>query len=148
MQIIHNSGEILKVSNAFQTATAITIGKFEALHRGHSQLIKSTINYVKSHNHNHHHSLVSVVLSFMPHPVQALSDQDYKPLFSTKEQAFLLGKYDIGYWISYPFDKNTAKLTPKDFCKLLLMRQPFFPYHRLHPILRSSQSLWRCLKRQ
>jgi len=114
MQIIHNSD-----SGFIQTSTAITIGKFEALHQGHSQLIKSTLAYAKSYSNFNAHSLASAVLSFVPHPAQVLSDREYKPLFTEEEQAFLLRKYGIDYWILYPFDKNTAQLTPKAFCQLL-----------------------------
>ncbi|MCL2420258.1 MAG: riboflavin biosynthesis protein RibF [Defluviitaleaceae bacterium] len=116
MQIIHNS-------NAFDpsTGTAITIGKFEALHQGHSQLIKSTIEYAKNYEKNHvqSHALSSVVLSFAPHPTQVLSDPNYKPLFTPQEQAFTLSQYGLDYWIPYPFDKSTAQLTPKSFCQRL-----------------------------
>ncbi|MCL2398423.1 MAG: hypothetical protein FWC91_01600, partial [Defluviitaleaceae bacterium] len=93
--------------------TAITVGKFEALHQGHYDLIKATINYA---NNN---SLCPAVLSFVPNPVQVLHDKNYKPLLTTKESYYLLETTKVSYWIKYPFDENTSRMSPKDFCQLL-----------------------------
>jgi len=133
MQILHSNSPL-------ETATAITIGKFEALHPGHMRLIEATIEYAKLFNNaakippikldsftgkldsstgpaSSPHA--SAVLSFTPHPAQVLSDPKYTPLFSSREQAFLLSQHPIDYWIPYPFTQQTANLTPKAFCQLL-----------------------------
>jgi len=110
-------GQITRSS--IPTGTVITIGKFEALHQGHSHLIEKTIKYAQARNDTCYRSLASAVLSFAPHPTQVLSDPKYKPLFSHEEQAFLLNQYDIDYWIPYPFDQNLAQLSPKAFCQRL-----------------------------
>jgi len=92
---------------------AITIGKFEALHLGHAHLINATVEYAKNN------SLASAVMSFTsPHPAQVLHDPEYKPLLTTREQAFLLDKW-IDLWIPYPFSDNFAKMSAKQFCELL-----------------------------
>ena len=92
---------------------AITIGKFEALHLGHSYLINKSVEYAGKHN------LASAVLSFVPHPIQVLLDRDYKTMFSADEQAFLLEKYGADYWIPFPFDNKLAEMLPEEFCRLL-----------------------------
>ena len=92
---------------------AITIGKFEALHRGHNYLITTTIEYARKHG------LKSGVLSFVPHPARILVGDEYKPLYSKKEQAFLIENYDIDRWIPYPFDRDFAGMSPLDFCHML-----------------------------
>lgn len=93
--------------------TAITIGKFEALHLGHGSLIKTTVEYAKSHGFK------SAVLSFVPHPAQILQSREYKPIYSKDEQIHLLKEYDIDYWVPYLFDKVLARKTADDFCKML-----------------------------
>ena len=140
---------IIQSSNPFKAATAITVGKFEALHLGHIRLIEATVEYARSKNLAHAEeftlseefapfkefalskefthpkefapskNLAPTVLSFTPHPAQVLSDKKYDPLFSSREQALLLAEYGIDYWIPYPFDKSVAQLTPKAFCQLL-----------------------------
>jgi len=114
MKIINaqESGELLRV-----TPTAMTVGKFEALHLGHIHLLEATMEYAKANG------LVSAMLSFVPHPAQVLSgDRGYKPLFSQKERAFLLEGCGIDYWIPHPFDRDFARLSPRDFCRLLRMQ--------------------------
>ena len=92
---------------------AVTIGKFEALHLGHSHLINKTVEYAKEHN------LASAVLSFVPHPIQILADKNYKTMLSAEEQAFLLEKYGVDYWIPFPFDRDLAQMPPTEFCQML-----------------------------
>jgi len=92
---------------------AITIGKFEALHLGHAHLINATVEYAKKN------SLASAVMSFTnPHPAQVLFDSEYKPLLTTKEQAFLLENW-VDLWIPYPFSNSFAQISAKKFCEIL-----------------------------
>jgi len=92
--------------NRLKEDVAITIGKFEALHRGHALLIEETVKQ----------DLASAVISFCPS--QVLS-KPYKPLFSAEEQAFLLEAFGVDYWLPLPFDKELSELSPKEFCWLL-----------------------------
>ena len=93
--------------------TAITIGKFEAIHLGHLCMIDSTIEHAKTNG------LASAVLSFVPHPAQVLSDTDYKPLFTHEEKMRILSQSDLDYWVPYPFNQETIRKSPGDFCEML-----------------------------
>ena len=112
MKIINDACTTLKFQKN-SLSMAITVGKFEAMHLGHSRLIQYTVEYACSHG------LASAVLSFVPHPASVLSDGAYKPLFTNKETALLLGTRGIDYWIPYPFDQNFSEKSPRDFCLLI-----------------------------
>jgi len=93
---------------------AICIGKFEALHLGHLELINATQKYAQNHN------LQAAIMSFSPNPIQVLHNQDYKPLFSEAERKFQLAKmFDNLDYIQYSFDKNLINLSPQEFCQIL-----------------------------
>jgi len=95
---------------------AITVGKFEALHKGHMYLINETKKYAQANG------LASAVMSFTePHPIQVLIDPSYKPLLTIREQGLLLEGV-VDKWIPYPFDIDFAKMLPEDFCMLLKSR--------------------------
>ena len=105
MNIVDNFGKI-------QNGTAITIGKFEAIHLGHKMLIESAREEAKKHG------LECSILSFVPHPIKILADYHYKPLYTQDEQLFLL-KNSVDNWIKFPFTAETANQDPADFCKIL-----------------------------
>jgi len=90
---------------------ALTIGKFESLHRGHLRLIGATTATARARG------LASAVLSFAPHPAQVFG-QDYTPLLSPAQQATLLeGRTD--YWLTRPFTRAFADTPPEAFCDWL-----------------------------
>lgn len=96
--------------------TVITLGKFEALHLGHVQLISATLEYARLND------LASALLSFVPHPAQILGgapEDGYKPLFTEREKGLLLELYGLDHCISYPFDVALSRLSPLAFCGLL-----------------------------
>lgn len=92
---------------------AIAVGKFEAIHLGHELLIESTVEYAGLK------SLDSAIISFAPHPAKVLTGEEYKPLYTKREQAFLLAGYGLDHWFTCPFDKDFANMLPIDFCHLL-----------------------------
>ena len=120
--------KIVNENEYINIQTAITIGKYEAMHRGHMLMIESAVNYAKSQG------LASVVLSFTPHPAQVLYGKGYKPLFTDAEKAHILegmttegmiaGSDAAGpdYWIYYPFNSSLAQTSPQNFCRLLKER--------------------------
>ena len=93
--------------------TALTLGKFESLHRGHQQLIASVVKLAAENN------LDAAAVAFDPHPRRVLYDPSYRPLLSTEERAYVLQKLGIGKFVSYPFDALFAKQAPEAFCARL-----------------------------
>ena len=92
----------------------MSIGKFESLHLGHQALIhkaKETATKLV---------LPVVVMSFCPHPFVVLGNEDYKPLLSTDEAAWVLKEIcKVDFFLQYPFTKSLSQMPPEPFCKIL-----------------------------
>ncbi|MDR2939468.1 MAG: bifunctional riboflavin kinase/FAD synthetase [Clostridiales bacterium] len=89
--------------------SVVCIGNFDGVHRGHIKLIEETVSIANSHN------LKSVVFSFYPHPRAVLGQEGIKFIITSKEKAYLLNKFELGYFIEYPFERGFANLAPEQF---------------------------------
>jgi riboflavin kinase/FMN adenylyltransferase len=92
------------------SGSVLTIGKFEGLHLGHKALITETVRYAKEN------ALMSVVVTFEPHPSRILYDAGYRPLFTLAEREHVLKALGVDRLATYSFDTDFANLTPEDFC--------------------------------
>ena len=90
--------------------TAVTIGKFESIHKGHQYLIAETVKHAVKNN------LSSVVVTFDPHPRRVLNDPGYCPLFTYKEREYILLKQNIDKINVFSFSKEFALQTAEQFC--------------------------------
>lgn len=94
--------------------TAVTIGNFDGIHRGHQKLIETVLEYSKNFN------LVSVMFSFNPHPVEFFGKSaDFKTMMSTEEKKYIAEKAGVDILIQYPFNREFASMSPKEFIELL-----------------------------
>ena len=98
----------------------LTIGSFDGVHLGHQSIIKKlTIGSLAS-------NVPSVVLTFHPHPSEVIRKRNGSFYLTTPdERASLLGTLGVDYVVTYPFDHETAKLSPKEFMHEVV--------HHLHP---------------
>jgi len=94
--------------------TAITIGKFDGLHRGHTKLIEKVKGY---------EDLLSVVFSFSPHPRSVLTNEEVLQICSQEERKEMIEKAGIDVFVEYRFDLEFAKLTPKTFLRDILVKK-------------------------
>ena len=90
--------------------TWLTIGSFDGVHRGHQEILrKLTAGAHKSGS-------PAVVITFFPHPSVVLGKrEDAFYLTSPEERAALLGRYGADVVITYPFDRQVASTTARDF---------------------------------
>lgn len=88
--------------------TAITIGKFDGLHKGHRALIERLMQCKDE-------GLKTVVMSldFAPDCVEL--HKDYEPLLGEAERIHVLEEMGVDIFISYPFSKNDAMQEPTEF---------------------------------
>lgn len=98
--------------------SAVTVGFFDGVHRGHQYLIdqlKETAARQK---------LVSALVTFTTHPRQILQS-DYQPqLLSTPDEKLsLLAATGIDYLVVMPFSRETAQLSARDFMVDVLSRR-------------------------
>ena len=90
--------------------TAVTIGNFDGVHRGHREII----HRVKAHAEQH--NLSSAVYTFRPHPVKLLVPHLAPPLINTYQQKVeILSGLDVDYMVEQPFDRAFAAYSPEQF---------------------------------
>lgn len=99
-----------------QDDTAVTIGKFDGIHKGHQKLIEKIIEQKKS-------GLKAVVFTFDPPPSVLFGKHDNKELTSKIEKRMIFEKIGIDILVEYPLNKETAGISPKEFVEELLVKR-------------------------
>ena len=90
--------------------TAVAIGKFDGLHKGHQTLIEKINNY----------DGLSVLLTFDFHPVSVLKGENPKLIYTSEERRIQAERMGIDVLIEYPFNAETAGMPAKDFIREVL----------------------------
>lgn len=95
--------------------SVVTIGKFDAIHRGHQKLFSAVQVSAKEH------SLQSVVVTFDQHPDALLNPDRYKmPIIGPNLKRELIAGFGIDLMLSLNFDKALAQLSAEDFVQIYL----------------------------
>ena len=97
--------------------TVVTIGNFDGMHRGHMSLMTEATTYAKTHG------LLSVVLSFTPHPRDVVNQLDVQHIFSSEEKRRFVENLGVDVFIEYPFDLAFASQSPQFFLEDILKAQ-------------------------
>lgn len=94
--------------------TAVTLGKFDGLHRGHEKLIEKVIKYAESDE------IDSVVCSFDMQPFFKSLSIERKVLMTKEEQRLRLeGRVD--YLVDCPFTREFSMMPAEDFIRNVLV---------------------------
>lgn len=97
-------------------ATAVTIGKFDGIHRGHQALIHELILAARQH------ALKTVLVTFDRHPDALLNPTKLKwPLIGPQQKAELVAKAGVDAMFTLAFDDNLAKQSAEDFIQETLI---------------------------
>nr|WP_317358167.1 bifunctional riboflavin kinase/FAD synthetase [uncultured Tyzzerella sp.] len=112
----------MKITNNFnifdednKQQTIVTIGNFDGIHIGHKKLITTTKKYALEKG------LKSVVITFSPHPLEIIKNNiPFLYIFSEEEKNREMEKENIDFFIKYPFTKDFANISPKDFVNILI----------------------------
>ena len=98
--------------NKSDIGSAVTIGVFDGLHRGHMQLI-NTLKSVSS-------EMLSIVVTFSKHPLSIL-DSNFAPnyLCSVEDRVTMLNDTGVDAVIPLDFDEEIAALEAETFVQLL-----------------------------
>lgn len=98
--------------------SAVCIGSFDGLHRGHLALLDATLQQAQQHQ------LISSVLSFDPPPKAFFKSTPYLAQLSCSyEKQTLLAQHGIQQWFCMQFNQALAKLSAEDFIKKILCQQ-------------------------
>jgi len=112
MQIITNIQE----NNSIKRPTAIALGNFDGVHRGHQQLISRCVQESRENGWD------SCVLTFEPHPTLVLAKNSKLRLLNTYQQKYqLLEQLGIDYLYLLSFDYTLAAMPPEEFVHRYLM---------------------------
>ncbi|HAN00736.1 MAG TPA: riboflavin biosynthesis protein RibF [Marinilabiliales bacterium] len=94
----------------------VTIGSFDGVHLGHQQVIKQ-LNQLASEVNGE-----SVIFTFSPHPSHVLAPHKKVVLLTTiEEKISLFQKADIKHLVLYPFSKELAQLSYREFVSQILV---------------------------
>lgn len=108
--------KIIKDTTNFyiEEKTAVAIGKFDGIHRGHRALLEQIlINKVNG--------LKTAVFTFSPSPSVYFGNGETSQLTTIEEKRYLFESMGIDYLIEYPFHKAVAELLPEVFIKEILI---------------------------
>ncbi|NNN21146.1 MAG: bifunctional riboflavin kinase/FAD synthetase [Acidimicrobiales bacterium] len=98
------------------TASAVTIGVFDGVHRGHQELILNLAQRAKEL------SLPSVVLTFDQHPANVLSpDLAPKMITSLDDKISLIESLGVDHVVVIPFSKEWSYQSAEDFVSEVLV---------------------------
>lgn len=98
-----------KISNA---KTAVTVGKFDGVHKGHAYLY-SIINSRKDDGYS------SLVLTFSNSVRANLNNADPSMLITDNERKVMMSDLGIDYLVNCPFDDKMRSTSARDFIKAL-----------------------------
>lgn len=93
------------------TPSAITLGKFDGLHRGHMLLIERLISECKRRD------LVSTAFTFDIPPKSLVDDISLKQLLTREEKAAAFSASGLEYLIECPFTEEVRSMLPEEFIR-------------------------------
>lgn len=97
--------------------SALTIGSYDGIHRGHHELIRNLVSYAKLKN------TTSVVVTFDPHPRHVLDPPASKwPLIMSKKQkCHVMESLGVDIVLAIPFDPSFSKTSANDFMNKIII---------------------------
>lgn len=97
--------------------SAVTIGNFDGVHRGHQRLFEETAEVARERG------LRPTVLTFDPHPACVVAPERAPRLLTTpEERVALMGEHGIEQALILPFTREIARMSPEDFVREIIVR--------------------------
>jgi len=108
LKVIHNINDFPR-----ELASAVSVGTFDGVHKGHQAIIRRMTDIAEQNG------LVSVILTFDPHPRYALKKDDdkLKLLSTTAEKIALLERAGVDYAVLINFSEEFARISYEEFIK-------------------------------
>ena len=98
--------------------SVLTIGTFDGVHVGHKKIINQ-LTTISSEN-----NLISILLSFFPHPKMVLqNDNELKLINTIQEKESLLNSLNLDYLIIKEFTKEFSRLSALEFVRDILVNK-------------------------
>jgi riboflavin kinase/FMN adenylyltransferase len=110
--------KIIDYNDQIDRQSAVTIGNFDGVHRGHQTLIRELVR--RAHEKN----LSSVLLTFDPHTRSILYPDLPQSLLTTfDEKAKLIELLGVDYLMKIPFTKEFSDISPEQFLEEVLIKK-------------------------
>lgn len=93
--------------------TAITIGKFDGLHKGHNKLF----SVLKENSKDYY----KTVLTFAAKPIDIINNEVSLTIVTEEEKRLLCEKAGMDYYISLPLNRDFLDLSPEQFVREILV---------------------------
>ncbi|MCR5674292.1 MAG: FAD synthetase family protein [Lachnospiraceae bacterium] len=107
---------IRELSEFHEGKSAVAIGKFDGVHRGHRKLIGELVRASRECG------LVSVILTFDPPPAVLFGAADAEELIPAGKQQEIFAQLGVDVLVEYPFTRETAATPPDVFVNDVLLR--------------------------
>lgn len=97
------------------TATVLTVGTFDGMHRGHVDLLSRVVAHARERN------LPSLLVTFDPHPLEVVNPQAAPPLLTLHDEKLeVLAETGIDYLAVLPFTPTLASYDAETFVDRVL----------------------------
>jgi riboflavin kinase / FMN adenylyltransferase len=113
------------------TPTAIALGNFDGVHRGHRAVIEPIVgeklSLVRERSttqwDNYSGAARATVVTFNPHPQEFFTGQSKRLLTPLDEKVKQLEQLEVEQLVLLPFDRELALLSPQEFVETILVKQ-------------------------
>src|SRR5438876_1913725 len=98
--------------------SVVSIGNFDGLHLGHREILKSVVRRARELG------LLSVAMTFSPHPIRFLAPERAPRLISTLDQKIrLIEGLGVDVLFIAQFDEGFSRLSPEEFVQRYLIER-------------------------
>ena len=100
----------------FHKDTAVTVGKFEGIHRGHEFLVEKIVANAKEFDRH------SVLICFDKSPRYSFGtdeEKELKSLITNEERVYVLENAGLDYIVELPFTDEVKSMEPEEFLSFL-----------------------------
>lgn len=101
-----------------QTPTAVALGKFDGVHRGHQRVIQPIL-----HKPADAERIYPTVITFEPHPQEFFTGKSRRLLTPVDEKVRHLELLGVKQLVLIPFNKELTALTPEQFVEQIIVEK-------------------------